>query len=394
MKKILSVFMTVAIVFGAALTIGCKDNSENENTLEEVTLADFEQWASDFQLIRLVNRFGSVTRNSDSRYVYEGEYSAMLRPTGAFASRLDAGMYFPLTSNMFDFSYTDMTSVEFVGMQIYNANEEEKRVTVGLLPQTSPIEIFGGEDVLLAPGWNKIRYFIDREIANISYDITSIAGIYIGFENAGVRELSEAPIYYLDNVKLYRTKNAEVIPDVVTLDPNEICSFDKIYQEYTTSTLITVPETTPELKVVTAKNYGIDATSEKKVLRCLTNPGVREAGSYPRIIIPEKLMKKAGISELEDFAKNYICFDVYNASDVPITLYSQFYMTMRGGGIAFQFTAQPGQWTYYKISLQTIENAYPGTVSNIGPMMVAWTEYTENVQYELFFDSFRIETEG
>ena len=68
----------------SAAFVGCNEQKSSDGN--KIVVADFEQWAPDFQLMKIYGRFGKVTRNSDKKYVNSGNYSAKLQIVGPIAS--------------------------------------------------------------------------------------------------------------------------------------------------------------------------------------------------------------------------------------------------------------------------------------------------------------------
>ena len=67
MKKLLSIILSAFILCTAAGAFAACGGEEQTQAPQprDVVLADFETWAPSFQLMRLINGFGKVTRNSD-----------------------------------------------------------------------------------------------------------------------------------------------------------------------------------------------------------------------------------------------------------------------------------------------------------------------------------------
>ena len=83
MKKLINILLALILGLSTIAFGGCKTATQSgKKNDSEIILADFEQWAPDFQLISLHNKFGKITRNEDAKYVKSGKYSAKLHPVG------------------------------------------------------------------------------------------------------------------------------------------------------------------------------------------------------------------------------------------------------------------------------------------------------------------------
>ena len=118
---------------------GCKDNKTEGNEVEDnnpakiVTLANFEQFDPDFQLLRLRKGFGAVNVNQDKDYVKSGESSAKLQPLGRYKDKAKPFLYFELESELYDYSYADLDYLYSISMWLYNDSEEQKEAEIGIV---------------------------------------------------------------------------------------------------------------------------------------------------------------------------------------------------------------------------------------------------------------------
>ena len=74
-SKILWLSLLLASLTGSMLAVGCDKNTDNSNpggSDNQVVLADFEEWAPDFQLLRLREEFGAIDVNTDTAFVKSG----------------------------------------------------------------------------------------------------------------------------------------------------------------------------------------------------------------------------------------------------------------------------------------------------------------------------------
>ena len=421
---ILSFFMLFAVFNFTACSKQVEDNSVTQN---EIVFADFEQWGPYFQLLRLINNFGKVTRNEDKSFVKAGKYSAKLRPMGGYVTPSMPLLYLPTQSSEFEYNYTDFTQYERVTAYMYNAEEDQLPVTIGLISaigSPTTVSTVVGDTVYLSPEqWTRIDYWIEPEILSLSADIKNIKGIYFQFENAGVLYPNEAPTVYLDEITLVKSATQKEPIDTIVLKENEICDFEAGYQKYVIQAerAGSISETF-EMDVVKATDYGIDASSGENVLRLLRHPA-KSAGNS-RIMIPENVMKKVGFNKISeaDYKTTYICFDMrygmnprneYFATQVSKSGgigRSWVYRIVRNekeyisGGInrgvvgdwaPWSYTVKPGtkDWVTYKVSLFEIAR-WCGSeyLTSPGYLSIYIPNYTGTQDSELFFDNFRLES--
>lgn len=389
MKK-LALFLIAAVMTISSLgLIGC---GKKEEISQDVVLADFEQWAPDFQIMRPMNNFGAVSKNDTLDYVKSGSHSAKLQPMGGYSKMTVPYVYFNLVSEYFEYDYRDLTEYEYISLHIYNAQSVDKTMDVGLVTGIADInttERLKGMSVTLKPGWNEVSYFPELSLINISYDVTNILGIYLEFENAGVREKKDAPVYYLDDIVLHKVKKPVEVEDIVTLSAGEICDFEKSYQKYILSTDVSNPKCVPTLSIVTAENEGIPAVSGSKVLKLVTRPGDSQNATWPKFTISEKIVRKSGYMKIpkEQWGEYVFRFEVY-AVGRAITFFPEFYSENGGNWTATNVVPKTGQWVTYEKSFSEFKE---DVLANPGYIKVAWGEYPGTDELTFYFDNFRFE---
>lgn len=396
MKKIFLIF-AITLITALSLFSGCSTPSEGDKDLsDDIIIADFEKWAPDFQLIRIMNDFGAVNVNGDLTYVKNGKYSAKLQPLGSYSMGQIPYLYFPLQSSLFGFDYCDFSKAEKITASIYNAEEYDVNMLMGLITKIVNVDSVireQGKYFVLEPGWNDIEYLIDLNILSMAYDIKDFQGIYFLFENAGSRDIEDAPVLYVDDIIIRQAKEPKAIENLIILDTNEIANFEKLYQAYIFSVDSPKFKCIPELELVSASDYGIAATSGTRVLRMVTKAGDAAEETWPRITLAEKIMQASNLKNIDpdDYENTYFCFDVYNNTDKNMIFYPQFYSSGERNWQPFALTTIRGDWTTFRIKLSEINAA---SVTDPGILGLAWAEYPSSFagDLEFFFDSFRLET--
>ena len=193
----------------AASAGACADSGEKEYPVS-VVYADFEQWAPDFQTIRMTPYAGVLHINEDKKYAKDNQ-SLLIRPMGQYTTGGKSTFIFPSYSEQFGFDYRDFNKTTSISFDFYNAEKQTKKVAVGLAPIISSTESFIYTNLSwqeLAPdAWTTITYEVDTEELGKTYNLSSVAGFYVSFENSGSRKEEDAPEIYLDNIILNRITN-------------------------------------------------------------------------------------------------------------------------------------------------------------------------------------------
>ncbi len=430
MKK--SAAIVMATVIGALcvpVIVGCdaKQQETFSDDLSYVSLADFEQWGPDFQMLRIYNNFGKITRNKDEKYIKEGNYSAKLQPVGETLKKSAPTLCIPTKSTFFEYDYQDFSKYDEVSAHLYNASDKPIDVTVGLvssITSSTTIQTVPGDTITLQPNkWQRIDYWISHNVVSLSTDVTKIEGVYFQFPNQGVSDPDDAPSIYLDDVRLRKSESGE-IKDLIVLDTFEVdgetvrwelCDFEKPYQKYVfRSELSGLPQQNFECSVVKASDYGVLASSGENVLRVVRHP----SENFGQIYFSERIMQKLGMDKIPEteWKSTYLCFDVYSAGTG--TDYTTFQFSTAGGkgrttikkiidteAKAKQMGKRVGDWvkwaeghyfsakgwSTYRISLFEIAHQGENYVKNPGPFNIWMNAYTGSSDVDWYFDNFRME---
>ena len=232
-KRIIGLLLGVISMFSFVSFSSCTptiDDSTKENDVDSrvVAFADFETFNPDFQLLRLENGFGRVDVNKNSTYVKSGEASAQLRPLGRYKDKAKPFLYLQLDSELYNYSYGDLKYLYSASMWLYNDSTETKSTELGIVTKIDSLHLdnrakqAGGVNYTLKPGWNKLTYFVDREMIVIPDGGTKVVGLYVQFENTPSYDIADAPVFYMDDVSLtLTTKFHEIIVEEPTYSPNE-----------------------------------------------------------------------------------------------------------------------------------------------------------------------------
>lgn len=391
MKKILSLILALVTCFTAFAFVGCTPAEQNP-TSNEIVIADFEKFEPDFQLIRLMNRFGAVSVNEDAQYVKSGKYSAKLQPTGSYSQNAKPFMYFPLTSERFNYNYSDMTTYDYVQMWVYNAQDTNKNMEIGVVGQINSVDsVEKATDTIvdLKPGWNRVIYFPNYDMIGLAGDPNNIPGLFLGFDHTHTRDIEEAPVFYIDDVIIKKAATPHEVKDVIQLDPGEIINFEKDYQRYVITLDVANEKCTPDYGIVNSSEVGIQATSGNSMLKLVTKPGDVFHASWPMFVIPQKVVRESGYMNIpeEDWDKYQICFDVY-AETASLDFYPEFFASGGRNRKAYKIIAEKGKWVTFRLTLSEMVTSH---VIDPGYIRMAWGEYVTGGEMTFYFDNFRYE---
>lgn len=390
MKKILSILLSVFTCFSVCAFSSCAQEPPKTNS---IVFSDFEKFEPDFQLMRPMNRFGVISVNKESKYVKSGTTSAKLQPLGNYANGDLPFVYIPFTSKRFNYDYTNFAKIKSVTLWMYNAETTMQEVEFGYATKLVNIETVEKQSYAkyqLDTGWTKLVIYPDMEQLGLIGDAKSIPGVYLGFANANSREVEDAPVFYIDDLVINFYDEEVPTPNVVELDAGEIADFEKDWQRKMLSILSAKSICTPEVSIVKAERENVTATSGEKVLKVVMKPGDKDFGTYPRFIIPEKVMQSSGFKDIDpdDYAKYAFKFDVYAKESRVI--YCTF--TTSGGWSqkVFSYVPTVGEWTTFTLSFADVMlNATH--ISNPGILSISWPEHVTGGDITMYFDNFRFE---
>ena len=205
--SLLFVVLSVSCVFFAGCFGGNDSTEESENSADRVVLADFEEWAPDFQLLRLKENFGSIEVNADAKYVKSGAQSAKLIVMG---NEKTGNPYFfvQTQSNLFGYDYSDFSKIKHISAWVYNSTNATATLYMGLVTKVLDIANVSASKpvaMTLNPGWNEVIYVPDMNTIISGVGVKNyhgIEGIYFMFDNPKAALKKDAPVYYLDDVAL------------------------------------------------------------------------------------------------------------------------------------------------------------------------------------------------
>ncbi len=405
--RFLSLILSVVMSF--SLFTACDGGKETDNqtnvatkvvNTSRVDVYNFEQWKPDFACIKGQKLFGVVKRNKDKQYCKSGDYSCKIMPIGGHIEASAPILWFPFSSSSWDFDYRDFSYVDCVTLWMYNDNDVEKDVVIGLVNKYLGFERITrlqGQTFSLKPKeWTLIKYIIDFGSMTIGSDVDrddmiSIQGLYMEYETAVSPKVEEAPVFYADDISLHYKETINGFVSPLSFDANAeikyLVNFDEIWHNNLSFIKITKPISAPSQRIVNSSDVGVEATSGSRMLK-FSFPLMKKSDGHEqawhRWLLPEQLMREFWKTyiyngELEnpyivprnEWKDWYFCYDVYNASDFTFNLSLKFFVSGdKWANAGSSTTMTPGEWRTVKISVDTL-------ASDINKMS-SWTDKNGN----------------
>lgn len=412
MKKLFSLTLAALTAF---CFVACDKKEENKSanvSSNIVTYTSFEEnegnmkhWSQGIQLIRVLENFGKISLNTDAKYVKTGTQSLCIRPAGGYYDYSIPYIILPLYSETYGLDLRNFSDVEKVTMEFYNAEETDVKVAVGLIPTITDINTRTRSSYVwqtLKSGWNSISCEIDLAMMSMLYDMESVAGLYIAFENHAslAHDLVNAPEIYLDDVRIVHGDT--VIPDYmdVPMGDMEVCDFEENWNQYVFNDLGT-PGSNPS--IVKAADYLNKSTNEPMT----TMNGSASMMRFTRVKVDDPsntlcglsvtpdAMKKSFFKTLtaEDLSSVCIAFDIFNNNPYTVNLELRYWpgsSSRYTGGVYLA----PYTWMTYKVNLLSIYQIDNNFVKVGGTQMtLCWTDgaCTSETEEEFFLDNLRFE---
>lgn len=295
--------------------------------------------------------------NVDLAKVKEGEASAKVTVISTPYKPGEPYLYQSLNLEAKGLDYGDFSRIGYVTLEVYNEQTSAARIALcPVLPSGDGVD----EWFDLAPEqWTRITYGVERGYIPLVGEKRAVSGIKIKFERSASDE-----VFYLDDLRLHKVTQ-EVEKLVMTLEENEICSFDKtwqlqklLHQDWTDGAV------RPKLSIVN----DFSAEGRGGVLQVIAPKDSAANVSWPGFIIDKSLASLVRWGAYKNTDK--LCFDVFTPSDGAIT---SIYFIMIGpelvGGTYFQKQVKltPGKWTTVSFTVEELnagaheENCFANT---------------------------------
>lgn len=382
--------LAFAAIFLAA---GCGKDEKKETQQTDsntVLLYDFEDYKTNVEPLILLNYFGKVSLNTEKEYVKNGNGSLKMIPEGCISedSTLAPTLKAPLNIDVADVQENDISQLVQISAEVYNASDSE--ITMRTQLQFFQGAVTNDQSHTLKKGWNTVIIKLDTQVVDLSYDIKDCKGILFAFPL-----LEQAPTLYMDDIYLYKT-DVPFKPMDTTLDPFEICSFDKLYQQYVVMPYMNVEKAAAQLSINTDLTYVISGKSLKVQMK--GNDGSFQVGdsssyTYTGFSISANFMSKVNMEQYTD--DMYFSFWVYNAGSSQQRLFIHFY-NQEGAVYASvkDIYVPAGEWLNVKRPLSSLSQGTSSTsYKNAGEIYINWEVNTLMEDRVLYFDEFKVTEE-
>jgi len=391
MKKIITFIAFIALACG--FMFGCnpkKDSSaDSSGTIETPknyqVINDFENYADCIQPLALLNNFGRADLNTDSRFVKNGKGSLKLIPEGCKSEGDYAPILKqPLKNNITGADFSDVSKLKFISANVYSTADFAIEMTLELQfagdYRNNPVKY------TLKKGWNTVIYNVDPQIIAISYDVYDCKALLFAFDKSITEK---APVLYIDDIRATYSKT-EFTPIDMTVADGEICSFDKIFQQYVLVPNVRYPEFSPTLSINEDLAYVKSGKSLK--VQTVKNDGTFTDTNYgyTGFSLGKKYVNGLGLDKYPQ--DKYFSFWVYNSGSSTQRLFIQFFNY--SGESYFKKTdiyVPANSWLQVKYKLSDLSNGTPSlTIANAGEIYINWELNSLHDNRVLYFDEFAI----
>ena len=347
LRKFAVLFLVVCFAVLPASACGSMP-SESEKETQTVVVNAFDT-QTDFDTMQLCGLLGKSSLNTDARYVKSGKGSMQVtvasKPLENKVGFLYQGMR---QDNIGRTDLSDFAAFDNMRLQIYNTSTESKRVGIRLVyvyDQDGNTESTTTW-YTLQPEWNAVVYNIDRTNIPVGESgIRKVAGVSLYFD----RDETDT-VYYLDEWVMHRTK--KTVPDLVmTVEPNEICSFDKKWQVEQLERFQWVPSyCQPDFTYNTDLQYTVNGAGGS--LKVMLTGG--NGGNYPGFFLNRQLTKAFDFGRYGKY--DCLCYDVYTpeengVKELNVLLHVEGYEYFVGSTPLVQ-----GGWTHVEWRVEDIES--------------------------------------
>jgi len=242
----------------------------------------------------------------------------------------------------------------------------------------------------LEKGWNSIHLPVQHSLIALQYDLADCYGLYIQFEAEAVEKNTKI---WVDNIQVTTMTEAAQIEQSIILDEYdgycELADFEHAYQQILCSPYTNYNRAQlPQVSVVKAADYGLEAPSGEKVLRIESYPSTNygNGSSWTQLSFADKWFDTLDITRF-DPEKYILKFNVYQEGDVStlLELYLFHAYGMEWDGI----TSVKGQWVEYSAPLSKF-SSYMQNPSNFTFSWLDW-DPAKGDSCVFYIDHIRIE---
>lgn len=369
-KTVLIICLLILSV--VCIFVGCTKEQKSNNKQDDfmgATKWSFESQEEIYKCFRFMTSFGRVSLNSEKKFVTDGDHSLKVEPLGTYNPSLGDPYIVIRLNDLSETKVYDLSAIKEVQMDLFNQNEEDKVLSVAFVADGRTTNY---EEFTVKAGENKnITVPVNVRAMQLTTDMTKTTEMYITFPAAELEQ--PADLYYLDNLRLNFYDKAPA-PYEMERDKDEICSFDKEYQQYIVIPGAIGPATgcMPYLEMNEQAEYAKGGKSLKATYPTGTIP---LDDGWPNWAFTEGFMESIDFKSYAD-KEAEIVFDVYVPEEsgrlqfeaqfkyAPVTDDMGNTVTVRGG--IHYFTPTPGQWTEVRVPVTTWSKFYDENGKEIG----------------------------
>lgn len=348
-------FLCWTIVFlSLAGCVGCGGTPESkpENLPEGYTrLMGFETYG-EFMAVTQSNFLGKYSLNSDEAFIKSGKSSVKIEVSGSGYGNDKPAL--SIEPERISEGRKDFSRAEKVVFDVYNAENSVKNCYFKTKLATGGAALSTKEKTFkLSPkAWTRCVYDFDYETMSLIYDFSQCSELSLGFD--GVKSGEKMPVFYVDDILLKETEK-ERKSYSIELDENEICFFEKDYQEYITY-VTGYGAYTPYVPEITMNADARFVSQGSKSLKLHIPHGSKNESCWVRLMFADSLIEKLNFASLDESYD--LVFDLYNDSDSPFHVEGAIRLT-DNGNYAINFAPPAKQWKECRLSLATLAAKYP-----------------------------------
>ena len=210
---------------------GCQSQEKETETTPTnpvILLNDFETQA-DLSTTAMVGLLGRAELNQDAAYKTSGQGSVKLTVIhDPYTEALSPTLFQSVNLQKRQLDCSDFSKTSSMTVDVYNANSTVEKLGIQMRYSASGYSLIEWFD--LAPNtWTTIRYKVPRESIPQSQKNGKVGSFIQGIQFLYERPTDTDRVFYMDNVRLYKTSDTVEVLDKV-LKQDEICSFDSWWQ--------------------------------------------------------------------------------------------------------------------------------------------------------------------
>lgn len=385
MKKILTLILSAILLL--SVTACSKKKEEPIVTSDKVvTLNNFDNQV-DLNTLTLNGVLGKAELNDQVSYLISGEGSLKVTVIANPYKSSQPYLYQAMQINKAGIDCTDFSNVEHVTLQVYNTQTTTEKIGMQMVYTDTYNKGITEWFELKPQAWTNVKYTISREFIPETKTVDGSMKYLVTGMNIIFNRPTKDEVFYLDEMKVYKTDKG-FTPVKMTLEKDEICSFDKLWQVQKLGF-----ECYDGAELVPSVSYVKDntATGVGAACRMETVPGPG-AGRWPGIVFNEEMLKLIDWSSYKDDDK--LCFDAYTPS---INGLDMIYLNLYVNGVRYASmdgaSLKRGEWTTISYTVKQMNGYSPSpsmTFAGVTGIKLFYLEHSGTPKI-VYLDNFRME---